>query len=86
MYDQIMNEVKGFFAPGGLFDIRKQVKDEVRQYQSLDQLINIRQGTLYFTSNSSEVLRQGVPYSNANTQDMAIGLKRYMNTHDTENW
>lgn len=86
MYQQIMNEVKSFFAPGGLFDVRKAVKDEVVQYQSLENLINIRRGTIYFSSNSSEVLRQGVPYGNTNTQDMALGLKRYMSTHDTENW
>ena len=56
MYNFIMDEIKGLFKPGGIYDVRKLVRDESKQYQDLENLMKIRHGEVFFTSNTSEIL------------------------------
>ncbi|MAF35962.1 hypothetical protein CL622_02485 [archaeon] len=84
MVKWIIEEVKAMYAPGGIYDIRKQVKDEAKQYQDLQNLINIKHGEVYFSSYSNEVVRQGTPVGTTNMADLSLGMKRYVETHDTD--
>lgn len=81
VYDQVIGEIKGMFQPGGVLDVRKDVLDSVRQIANLDHLINVEQGKIFFTSDTSEFLRQGVPL-NYNTRDRVNGYKQYLQEFD----
>lgn len=73
----IFEEIKGQFGPGGLFDTRKLVLNEVKTVTSLDTLINISNGNLFFTDDAGLTLRQSAPeYSN--TRDLRNGHLRYI--------
>ena len=81
VYDQVINEVKSMFQAGGVLDVRKDVLDSVRQVANLDHMINVAQGKIFFTSDTSEFLRQGVPL-NYNTRDRVNGYKQYLQEFD----
>ena len=81
VYTQIIGEIKGMFQPGGVLDVRKDVLDSVRQIANLDHLINVEQGKIFFTSDTSEFLRQGIPL-NYNTRDRVNGYKQYLQEFD----
>jgi len=84
MVKWIIEEIKNMYAPGGIYDIRKQVKDEAKQYQDLEKLIAIKHGEVYFSSYSNEMVRQGTPVGTTNMADLSLGMKRYVETHDTD--
>jgi|TARA_R110002110_G_scaffold118613_3_gene292536 hypothetical protein len=77
IFNDIMKEVKGLFKEGGIYDIRKLVVDEVHYINSLDHILKMEEGMIYFSSNSSEVLRQG-PSTNSNTRDLEFGHKQFL--------
>jgi len=63
MATQIFEEVKKLYAPGGPFDIRKQMLDRDRELIEMDHILARRSGRVFFTSDVE--LRQGAPeYSN----------------------
>lgn len=84
MYNFIMDEIKGLFKPGGIYDVRKLVRDEAKQYQDLENLMKIRHGEVFFTSNTSEILRQGTPTGTTYIQQMGESMQQYIKTHDTD--
>jgi hypothetical protein len=51
--------------------------DEVHYINSLDHILKMEEGMIYFSSNSSEVLRQG-PSTNSNTRDLEFGHKQFL--------
>lgn len=77
IFNDIMREIKGMFQAGGIYDVRKLVKDEVHTIGSLDYILKMNEGMMYFSSNSSEVLRQG-SWANANTRDLEYGHKQFL--------
>ena len=59
--------VKQQFGPGGLFDVRKLVRDEVREFKSLDEIVKLDRGEVYFATATS--LTQNAPdFSNTETK------------------
>ena len=81
MKDQIIQSVKELFAKGGSFDIRKLVLDNVSTIANFDHVIKVAQGQVYFTSDTAEVIRQGVP-QNANTRQLENGHKQFIQLRD----
>ena len=65
------------FGAGGVFDVRKMVKDEVSTIVSFKEMIDREQGLVYFSGDTSEILRQGAP-QNANTKQMEYGHKQFI--------
>ena len=65
------------FRAGGVFDVRKMVKDEITTIVSLQQMVDREQGMVFFSGDTSEVLRQG-PSQNANTKEMEHGHKQFV--------
>ena len=84
LYNFIMDEIKGMFKPGGIYDVRKLVKDEAKQYQDLENLMKIKHGEVFFTSNTNEILRQGTPTGTTYMQEMGESMQKYIRTHDTD--
>ncbi|KKK82986.1 hypothetical protein LCGC14_2797930 [marine sediment metagenome] len=66
----VFTMVKQAFGPGGFFDIRKLIRDEVREFKSLDELIKIDRGEVYFATDTS--LSQNAP-DFSNTQNKVDG-------------
>ncbi len=63
MAQQIFEEVKKLYAPGGPFDVRKEMKDRDRELLEMDHILARRSGRVFFTSDVE--LKQGAPeYSN----------------------
>jgi len=81
MKDQIIESIKELFAKGGSFDVRKLVLDNVSTIANFDHVIKVAQGQVYFTSDTAEVIRQGVP-QNANTRQLANGHKQFIQLRD----
>ncbi len=79
--DQIVQEIKALFAPGGSFDIRKTVLDNVSTIANFDHVVKVAQGQVYFTSDTAEDIRQGVP-QNANTRRLVNGHKQFVQVRD----
>lgn len=63
MAEQIFKEIQKLYAPGGPYDVRKQMLDRDREIAELDHIISRRAGQVFFTSDTE--LQQGAPeYSN----------------------
>lgn len=82
IYSFIDESIRGLFEAGGVFDIRKEVLDNMRQVGNLDHMINVEQGRIFFTSDSAEILRQGIP-QNYNTRTKVNGYKQYLQEFDS---
>lgn len=78
VFEEIVNRVKSLFAPGGVFDVRKLVLDASKEINSLKVITKIENGIVYFSSDTSEILRQGVTNGVSNTRDLVYGHKRYL--------
>ena len=65
------------FRAGGVFDVRKMVKDEVSTIVTLKDMVDREQGLVFFSGDTSEVLRQGAS-QNANTKKMEYGHKQFI--------
>ena len=77
MYKRIMNEIMGLYRAGGIFDVRKLVRDEINTINSLNHILKMESGMIYFSSSTSEILRQGVG-SSSNTRELEYGHKQFL--------
>jgi len=83
MMTQMFEEFKKLYAPGGPFDIRKQMLDRDREMIELDALLARRAGRVFFTSDTS--LIQGPPEIGAGVTDQAVmRTLRYQGIHPGE--
>lgn len=67
MAEQIYEQVKALYAPGGPYDMRKAVRDEVKNVSELEHILDRRSGKVFFTSDIE--LHSG-PANNSNTTRM----------------
>lgn len=77
IFDTVVDQIKDLYKDGGLLDPRKKVLDEMKTIAPLRTVIDINQGKIFFTSDTSEMLRQGVATS-TNTRSMVNGHKQYI--------
>lgn len=78
VFEEIVRRIKSLFAPGGIFDVRKLVMDAAKEINSLKVITKIENGIVYFSSDTSEILRQGVTNGVSNTRELVYGHKRYL--------
>jgi hypothetical protein len=81
VYQQVIEQIKDMYAPGGILDVRKEQLDSLRQVGTLSSLIDMEQGRVFFTSNTGELLRQGVPQA-TNTEGRVNGYKQYLQEYE----
>jgi hypothetical protein len=81
LYNQIMGEIKGQFKAGGVWDIRKLTEDALSEYNSIQYLIRVRSGQVFFTADAGQDLRQGAPRGANNTRDLRDGHVRFLQFH-----
>jgi len=81
LYEQIMTQIKDMYKAGGILDVRKDQLDSLRQVGSLKSIIDMEQGRVFFTSDTGEMLRQGVPQA-TNTQGRVNGYKQYLQEYE----
>lgn len=65
--------IKREFGPGGLFDVRKLVEDEVREYNSLEDIIKFDRGEIFLGFQSSIAQRTA---DIVNTENKVDGMMR----------
>lgn len=83
MAQQIFEEVKKLYAPGGPFDIRKQMMDRDRELIELDHLLDRRGGRVFFTADTDLV--QGSPEINSGSTNRIVQQTlRYQALHHDE--
>ncbi len=71
---QVFKMVKDSFGPGGINDVRKRVLDEAQTIPDLENLIAIRNGSVFFTSDVR--VRQKVAQS-SNTENLDMQSQRF---------
>jgi len=76
---QVFELIKTMFGPGGVYDIRKLVKDQVTIYMDTEVYNKINRGEIFFGAAGAE-LTQGVGPAWSNTQDLF-----YMQQRDAAN-
>lgn len=81
MYGEILAEVKKGFEEGGVFDIRKDVLNEMKHVANIEHILAVHRGEVFFTNDTSELLRQGVPQT-SNTREKVNGHKQYLQEFD----
>ena len=81
LYDQVVQQIKDMYKPGGILDVRKEQLDSLRQVGSLASIIDMEQGRVFFTSGTGEILRQGVPQA-TNTENRLNGYKQYLQEYE----
>ncbi|MBF85123.1 MAG: hypothetical protein CL489_11740 [Acidobacteria bacterium] len=81
LYQQVIEQIKSMYQPGGILDVRKDQLDSLRQVGSLSSIIDMEQGRVFFTSNTGELLRQGVPQA-TNTEGRVNGYKQYLQEYE----
>jgi len=69
----VIEMIKKEFGPGGLFDVRKLVVDEVRQFNSMDDIIKMDRGEIYLGTQAT--LAQLAP-DIGNGENKVIGFSR----------
>lgn len=77
-YNAVVGFVKGMFEPGSAFDIRKKVLEAAKTIPELNYLINTRNGTIFFTSDTS--ISQTAP-NTSNTERLRDGHMRFNHFH-----
>ena len=73
-YKIIINMIQSLFQPGSVFDIRKKVLEAAKSIPELNYLINIRNGNVFFTADTS--ISQTAP-NTSNTERMRDGHMRF---------
>jgi len=81
LYEQVIDQIRQMYQPGGIMDVRKEQLDSLRQVGSLSSIIDMEQGRVFFTSNTGELLRQGVPQA-TNTEGRVNGYKQYLQEYE----
>lgn len=79
--NQVIEEIKSMYEPGGVLDVRKETLNSISQIANLKHLIDVEQGKVYFTSDTAEFLRQGIPQQ-GNTREKVNGHKQYLQEFD----
>ena len=78
MAQQIYQEVKRLYEPGGPYDVRKQMMDRDRELIEMDNILARRAGRVFFTSDYE--LRQGAP-ADSNTEKLGDRMRIYQSLH-----
>lgn len=79
VFDEIVERIKKLFGPGGPFDLRKMVLEAAKEITNLNYLIKINSGQVFFTSDTSEILRQGTQVGfSTNLRNSLAGHKQYL--------
>ena len=81
LYQQVIDQIKDMYKPGGILDVRKEVLDANKQVASLKSVIDLEQGRVFFTSGTGEIMRQGVPQA-TNTENRLNGYKQYLQEYE----
>jgi len=71
---QVLEAIKSTFEPGGINDVRKLVLDEARTIPDLDNLVAIRNGSVFFSSDTR--IRQRA-VQNSNTESLSDQSQRF---------
>lgn len=77
---QIFKMYTDQYGAGGWFDTRKLVLDQTKEVAPLDTIQNIANGTVYFTDDAGQRLKQRAP-ENSNTRLLRDGHARYLQLH-----
>lgn len=78
--EEIFNDYKSIYGPGGWFDTRKAVLDATREIAPLNTIENIANGTIYFTDDAGQRLKQRAPEA-SNTRLLRDSHVRYLQLH-----
>lgn len=79
--NQVIQEIKGMYEDGGVLDVRKDTLNAIGEVSNLKHIIDVDQGRVFFTSDTAEFLRQGIPQS-GNTRELVNGHKQYIQEFD----
>lgn len=79
--NQVLDEIKSMYEDGGVLDTRKDTLNALREVSNLKHIIDVEQGKVYFTDDTAEFLRQGIP-QRGNTRDKINGHKQYLQEFD----
>jgi hypothetical protein len=71
---QVIKQVKDSFGPGGINDVRKATLDEAATIPDLENLIAIRNGSVFFTSDTR--VRQKIVQA-SNTENLDLQSQRF---------
>src|SRR3990172_3465182 len=76
MADQIFEQVKAMYAPGGPYDVRKQMEDRDREMVEMEHLLDRKSGRVFFTS---DVELQSGPPDFSNTVRLGHRVIQFQN-------
>lgn len=82
--DEIMATIKDQFKAGGVFDTRKVIENQVKEYQSLNYLTSIKNGNVIFTGDAGQDMVQGAVRGAFNTRDLRDGHLRHIQMYAGE--
>ena len=80
MAQQVFEEVKKLYAPGGPFDVRKQMMDRDREMIEMDHLLARRAGRVFFTSDT-DLIQGPIEMNSGNTDRVVNRSVRYQALH-----
>ena len=84
MVDEAIALFKRNFEAGGVFDTRKVIENQVKEYQSLNYLTNIKNGNVIFTGDAGQDMVQGAVRGAFNTRDLRDGHLRHIQIYAGE--
>lgn len=73
-FDIILGVIEDAFKPGGPFDIRKRVLDEVKTLSELKQLVDIRSGRIFFLADTRVTQS---PRGRGSTNELSNDMNRF---------
>ena len=82
--DEMVATIKDQFKAGGVFDVRKVVENQVKEYQSLNYLTSIKNGNVIFTGDAGQDMVQGAVRGAFNTRDLRDGHLRHIQIYAGE--
>ena len=82
--DEAIATFKRNFEAGGVFDTRKVIENQVKEYQSLNYLTNIKNGNVIFTGDAGQDMVQGAVRGAFNTRDLRDGHLRHIQIYAGE--
>lgn len=82
--DEIVATIKDQFKAGGVFDVRKVIENQVKEYQSLNYLTSIKNGNVIFTGDAGQDMVQGAVRGAFNTRDLRDGHLRHIQIYAGE--
>ena len=82
--DEAIAMFKRNFEAGGVFDVRKVIENQVKEYQSLNYLTSIKNGNVIFTGDAGQDMVQGAVRGAFNTRDLRDGHLRHIQMYAGE--